>query len=99
MDNPMDLFDYDDFMEQKYKTEPEREDEGLRRMTLSEYAALSPAKELTETERKIMELEGQLWESDYRNDPAWVLRENKRHNAEILRKIEELERMEAAKNE
>lgn len=57
-------------------------------MTLEEYARLQE-KEMTDTDRRIMELEAQIWEDD-RNDPAWVRRQNKEHNAEILRAIDRL---------
>ena len=62
----------------------------MKPMSLWEYAEKYPC-ELSETDRKIGELEAQLLEDD-RNDPAWVRRSNREHNAPILAEISRLRR-------
>lgn len=57
-------------------------------MTLEEYARLKE-KEMSDTGRRIMELEAQIWEDD-KNDPAWVRRQNREHNAKIFLEIDRL---------
>lgn len=54
-------------------------------MTLEEYATRQ--KGPTEVERRIMELELELWAEDPRNDPAWYKRQVWEHNRPILAMI------------
>lgn len=63
----------------------------MKPMSLWEYAE-KHSTEMSETDRKISALEAQLWETDFRNDPAWVREQNRKHNAPILAEISRLRR-------
>lgn len=57
-------------------------------MTLEEYAKRHPYT-YTDRDRRISELEAQIWEDD-RNDPVWVRAQNREHNEPIWREIRRL---------
>ena len=61
-------------------------------MSIWEYAEKHPASEMSEIDLRIIDLEAQLWEDD-RNDPAWVRRQNREHNAPIFAEIQRLRRL------
>lgn len=63
----------------------------MKPMSLWEYAE-KHSTEMSETDRKISALEAQLWETDFRNDPACVREQNRKHNAPILAEISRLRR-------
>lgn len=56
-------------------------------MTFEEYAMAHP---VDDVDAAIAALESRLWETDYRNDPPWVIRQNERHNREIMVEIRRL---------
>lgn len=57
-------------------------------MSIWEYAEKHPS-EIDEIDLKIIDLEAQIWEDD-RNDPAWVRKSNREHNAPIFAEIQRL---------
>lgn len=61
--------------------------EGGEIVTLEEYAKLHP---VDDVDAAITALESELWQTDYRNDPPWVIRQNEHHNRKIMVEIRKL---------
>lgn len=65
-------------------------------MTLAEYAAQREC-EMNAVDLLISNLEAQIRDIDYRNDPLWSRRQDEEHNRRIFKQIDELRK--AAENE